>query len=195
MTTSLASSIGVSVGLSVVWTTAAVNSFQGQPTTEEEIVVCYVDVPSTLDGGTSKAHAIVRARLGDAEVRTRLSPSPVVYTAHTLEIVEVLKGHPRYPIPFEVLRHGGDLVTSNGTKRFVERAFPAFEAGAEYLLFLYWNDYLKTYEPAFGPDAAFRVAPDGRLQALGRGDIGGQHDRLDVGDVSARIRQIAGTGK
>jgi hypothetical protein len=114
-----------------------------------------------------------------------------VRTAHKLEIIEVLKRSPELPPPSEVLRYGGDLVSASGTTRYVEEGFPAFEPRQEYLLFLYWNDVLKTYEMAFGPDAAFRLATDGRLEALGRGALAREQNQRDVREVEAQIRTLA----
>lgn len=161
-----------------------------QAATVVEMNLDYVDIPDTLEQGTSKAHAIVRARLGDAEVRTEARPAPVVRSVYKLEVLEALKRSPELPPPSEVLRHGGDLVSASGTTRYVEEGFPAFEPRQEYLLFLYWNDYLKAYEMAFGPNAAFRISSDGRLQALGREPVAQQLNERDVREVEAQIRKL-----
>jgi hypothetical protein len=81
-------------------------------------------------------------------------------------------------------------VTVEGPTRYVEDGFPAFDTGAEYLLFLYWNDVLEAHETAFGPDAAFRIDAGGRLQALGRGPVARQLHRLDVSEVGRYISEL-----
>jgi sucrose-6-phosphate hydrolase SacC (GH32 family) len=172
-------------------TVRAAENSQASPAAAVPLVVDYVDIPHTLEQGTAKAHAVVRARIGDAEVRTDARPAPVVHTAYTLENIEVLKRSPESPPPSEVLRHGGELVSASGTTRFVEDGFPPFEAKQEYLLFLYWNDVLKTYEMAFGPSAAFRIASDGRLQALGREPVAQALNQRDVREVATEIKRLA----
>lgn len=166
---------------------------QGQAPTEVAIVLDYVDVPSTLEHATSRAQVIVRARIADAQLRTRMRPGasvPEVNTVYKLDIVEVLKRDPQVPLPTEVLRAGGDLVTAKGTKRFVEEGFPVFQPKEEYLLFLFWNEYLGTFQMAFGPDAAFRITQDSRLHPLGRGPLSKQQSDHNARDVGSRIRQI-----
>jgi hypothetical protein len=91
-----------------------------------------------------------------------------------------------------VLRTGGDLVTDNGTDRYVEDAFPVFEPNQEYLLFLFWNSYLGAYEMAFGPDAAFQVGPDGGLHGLGHSFLSKQQADLPVAHIEILIREIVG---
>jgi hypothetical protein len=123
-------------------------------------------VPTTLEDATSRAQVVVRARIAGAQLRERVRPGasvPDVRTAYKLDNVEVIKRDLQLPLPTEVLRAGGDRVTNQGTQRFVEEGFPVFQPKEEYLLFLFWNEYLGTYEMAFGPDAAFRITPDGRL--------------------------------
>jgi hypothetical protein len=166
---------------------------QAQPAKEIPVVLEYVDVPSTLEHAISRAQVIVRARVVDAQLRTRMSPGsshPTVNTAYTLETVEVLKGDLNLPLPTEVLREGGDLVTDKGTMRYVERGYPVFQLREEYLLFLFWNEYLGTFQTAFGPDAAFRITPDSRLHAVGRGLLSKQQSDRDARDVGRRIRGI-----
>jgi hypothetical protein len=52
------------------------------------------------------------------------------------------------------------------------------------------KEHLGTFQTAFGPDAAFRITPDSRLHALGRGPLSKQQSYHDARDVGSRIREI-----
>jgi hypothetical protein len=158
---------------------------------EVPVIVDYVEAPKTLEDAIARADVIVRARILDAQFRTRRDVSVSgVRTAYELDIVEVLKQDPQVPLPTEVLRTGGDLVTDKGTRRYVEEGFPLFQPKQEYLLFLFWNNYLGTYEMAFGPDAAFQVGPDGGLHGLGRSLLSKQEANLPAAHMGNVIREI-----
>jgi hypothetical protein len=115
-----------------------------------------------------------------------------VNTVFKLDVIEVLKQPVGMPAPTEVLRAGGEMLTEKGARRVVEEGFPMFDAREEYLLFLSWNDYLGIYQPAFGPDAAFRITPAGLLESLGEGPLSKLESGRDVLEVEDRIRQRAG---
>jgi hypothetical protein len=161
---------------------------------EVPLVVNYAAKPITLERATAGAHAIVRARVVGSQFRDLREPgAPVanVNTAYALNVVEVLKRDPHLPLPTEVVRPGGDLETDQGILRIVEEGFPAFQPGDEYLLFLYWNENLATYQMFFGADGAYRVTPDNRLDGLGRGLLAQQYRGQDGREVANRIREIA----
>jgi len=187
------------VGIVLLVGVAAAGAAQGgakrQAAEEVPMVVDYVNVPTTLEDAVSRAHAIVRARVSDPQVRARTvnesSIATVVNTVFRLNVVDVLKQPVGMPEPEEVLREGGELVTEKGTRRVVEDGFPMFDTNDEYLLFLFWNDYLGIYQPAFGPDAAFRITPDGLLKGLGQGPLSKLESGRDALDVEDRIRQRA----
>jgi len=168
---------------------------QRQPAEEMPLIVDYVNVPHTLQDAVSRAHVIVRARVSDPQVRTRTlgggAVPDVVNTVFTLDVIDVLKQAVGMPAPTEVLREGGELVTEKGTRRVVEDGFPMFDAKEEYLLFLYWNDYLGIYQPAFGPDAAFQITPAGLLKSVGHGPLSKLESGRDAVEVGDRIRQRA----
>jgi len=170
---------------------------QRQPASEVPVVVDYVNLPSTLEDAVSRADVIVRARVSDPQVRTRTpggSAVPnvvVVNTVFKLDVIDLLKRREGTPDPKEVMREGGELVTDKGARRFVEDAFPMFDTNEEYLLFLFWNDYLGTYQPAFGPDAAFRITPEGLLKGLGHGPLAKRESGRGALEVGDRIRQRA----
>jgi hypothetical protein len=173
---------------------AAFTAYGGSPQSvvkEVPVIVEYVEAPKTLDDAIARAQAVVRARILGAQFRTpRDKSGSDVRTAYKLDIVEVLKQDPQLPPATEVLRTGGDLVTDKGTRRFVEEAFPLFEPKQEYLLFLAWNSYLGAYEMAFGPDAAFQVAPNGGLHGLGRSLLSKQQADLPAAHIGTLIREI-----
>jgi hypothetical protein len=176
----------------------AIGASQMRQVSEEPIIIDYVPPPATLEEAIARAHVVVRARIAGAESPKRgegSSPAFDVRTAYKLDIVEVLKSDAGMAPPVEVVRYGGDLQTEKGARRVVEEDFPAFGQGNEYLVFLFWNDYLKVYEPAFGPDAAFQVAGDGRLQAIGRSMLSQQQAHKSTRDVRSRIREIAAAGR
>ena len=173
---------------------AAAGVSQQTSVKEVPLVVNYAVKPSTLERATAGAHAIVRARVVGSQFRDLREPGapvPMVNTAYALNVVEVLKRDPHLPVPTEVVRSGGDLETDEGIRRYVEEGFPAFQPGDEYLLFLYWNENLAAYQMFFGADGAYRVTPDNRLHALGRGLLAQRYTGQDAREVANRIRQIA----
>ena len=176
----------------------AIGASQMRQVSEEPIIIDYVPPPTTLEEASSRAHVVVRARTAGAGSRKRgegSSPAFDVRTAYKVDIGEVLKSDAGMVPPVEVLRYGGDLLTEKGARRVIEADFPAFGQGSEYRLFLFWNDYVKVYEPAFGPDAACQVAGDGRLQAIGRSMLSQQQAHKSTRDVGSRIREIAAAGR
>lgn len=175
----------------------AVGVSQQKPITEVPMELLYVEKSTTLERATARATAIVRARIVDSQVRTRMEPGvpyPFVSTAYALNVIEVLKRDPQLPIPTEVLRPGGDLETDRGIRRYVEEGFPAFQPGDEYLLFLYWHDNTATYHMISGADSAYRITPDDRLHGLGRGVLARRYLGRDARDVIGRIREIVAQG-
>jgi len=113
-----------------------------------------------------------------------------VNTVYTLDIVEVLEQDVRLPVPTEVLRPGGDVETIEGIQRVVEQDFPPFEPGAEYLLFLYWNENPGRYHVSSGSAGAFRIPPRDRLYGFGPGELAKQYLGQDAGQVVSRIREL-----
>lgn len=172
----------------------AVGIAQQKPVKEVPIIINYAAKPTTVESATARAHAIVRARIVGSQFRDLKRPDapyPDMFTAYQLNLVEVLKRDPHLPVPTEVLRPGGDFETDQGIKRYVEEGFPAFQPGDEYLLFLYWNENLATYQMIFGVDGAYRITPDNRLHGLGRGVLAQRYTGQGAREIGNRIREIA----
>jgi len=135
---------------------AAAGVSQQKPVKEVPLVINYAVKPITLERATARAHAVVRARVVGSQFRDLREPGvpvPNMNTVYALNVVEVLKRDPNLPVPTQVVRSGGDLETDEGIRRYVEDGFPAFQPGEEYLLFLYWNENLATYQMFFGVTA------------------------------------------
>ena len=173
---------------------AAAGVSQQKPVKEVPLVINYAVKPITLERATARAHAVVRARVVGSQFRDLREPGvpvPNMNTVYALNVVEVLKRDPNLPVPTQVVRSGGDLETDEGIRRYVEDGFPAFQPGEEYLLFLYWNKNLATYQMSFGVDGAYRITPENRLHALGRGVLAQRYTGQDAREVADRIREIA----
>jgi hypothetical protein len=162
-----------------------VAAFTGQET-KKRVVVDEFQVdrdapPDTLDAMWREAKAVVVLKVLSAAprpapfdpllLRPRLGYDKTTWTA---EVVEVLKddrvhfaGTGRI---VHVYREHGDTDQGDYILRRIERDFPAFVKGHEYVLFLNWNEHMQLFVVAYGPDAAYDVT-NGLIETAGRGAV------------------------
>jgi hypothetical protein len=181
------------IGLAIGTITVGQAGQEKPPIDVSSMVVEYLPPPNSLEEAVSRSDAIVRVRVRSLKYVERVeqgSPVADTHTVYSLLLTDVIKTAPTRPLPTEVWRMGGDVVTNRGIKRILEQDFPAFEIGSEYVLFLIWNQHLGAYQIAFGPNAAFQITVDDRIHALGNAALARRYHGGTARELSSSIRQI-----
>jgi hypothetical protein len=140
-----------------------------KPTKDVMTMVDYWAGPTDLATAVQQAAAVVRVRV--LSRRNHLLEGSSPRTAYAMEVVEVLKAHPRVASVIEVYRIGGEEDVGDYIRRTVDPDFPDFKINGEFVLFLGWNDVLLGFEVRQGPDGAYELTESGQVETSGKGKL------------------------
>ena len=84
----------------------------------------------------------------------------------------------------------GDTDEGDRIVRRLDRDFPAFVVGHNYLLFLNWNEYAGLFVVAYGPDASYEIV-NGRIQTAGHGAVAGNLNGHPADQLLDKLRAMA----
>lgn len=164
-----------------------------KPTKDVMTIIDYWAGPTDLAMAVQQAAAVVRVRV--LSRRNHLLDGSSPRTAYAMEVVEVLKAHPRVASVIEVYRIGGEEDVGDHIRRTVDPHFPAFRINGEYVLFLGWNDVLLGFEVRQGPNGAYELMESGEIDTSGRGELArsqkGKHKEAFLEEIRAcgRLRK------
>jgi hypothetical protein len=135
-----------------VW--MAPTSSSQKPVVDMPIVADAYNPPSTLDDLVARSDAVIIARIKRAIDR---SSGQQARTDYEIVLSETVKGHVELTSTAVVCRGIGTIDQPHRTVRVFQPNFPAFQPGAEYLLFLRWDDAKKCFFSEFGPTGSALV--------------------------------------
>jgi hypothetical protein len=165
---------------------------QDKPTRNAEMIVDYSPPPATLDELVEGADAVVVGSI--QSVRTYQPPIPYasVRLLYTVEISEVLRIHAALNgSVVQVYRFGGDIDQGDHVTRKVERDFPRFTVGKQYVMFLSWNHVLNGFEPQFGPNGVFELIADGKVDTPGQSAVARSQKGKTAAALIAQVKRAA----
>ena len=129
----------------------------------------YFAPPATLEGLVDEADAVILGRVTGRHNEVAREERALPRTIYGVRLLEVLKPHPKLNASeVEIDRMGGDVERDGRIDRYAERGFPDFQQGRTYVLFLSWNEYIGRFAILRGPDSAFEINPQGRVETHGR---------------------------
>ena len=117
-----------------------------KPVIDSPIVADPYNMPSTLEGLIDRADAVVIARIK----RARDVSAQQARTDYEIQLVETIKAHQELTASPVVCRAIGTVEKPNRIVRVFQPNFPGFQPGAEYLLFLGWDETKRCFYPDFG---------------------------------------------
>ncbi len=112
-----------------------------------------------------------------------------IVTVYTARIIEPFKEHGFAAIPsstFTFIQRGGEIDTA--TEVLVAESGARLERGAEYVVFLKWNESLNSLELAYGPGAAFQLS-SGRVIPLGASNLQQRARAMTAQELVAELRR------
>ena len=136
------------------------SGFQGKPIREDKIYTSFKAPPGNVPDMVLGADAVVRGRMvGKQPVNARTGAvRGREMTANHLQVIEILHNFAKHQVEpgvLNILRPSGDFDRGSHIERAHQVDFPEFQPGHEYLVFLYWNEALDGWVPAYGPDSVF----------------------------------------
>lgn len=142
-----------------------------KPTVEFPIIGTWFDVPTTLEGFIDGSDAAVIARVTAVDDRSKDLRARTVYDAR---VGGVIKEHRNLSSNIHICRGIGTEEQANRIVKRYEPELPAFSAGAEYMLFLRWDEGSQCFWLMYGPPSAGTFDRNGTFKpftehaALGR---------------------------
>jgi len=122
--------------------------------------------------------------------RPRLGYDTTTYNA---QVVEVIKNHSPYLTgagqKVSVHREIGDTDVGEYIVRRIEKDFPAFVIGHQYVLFLEWNEYLQLFQVPHGPDASYDITT-GVIGTSGGGAVAQSFNGKPAKDLLRQLEAI-----
>jgi hypothetical protein len=172
--------------------TSLMGRAQTKPTVISEMVVDYVPPPATLDDAVQRSAAIVVGRVRSAGTYRPPIDGAALRMVYSVQVTEVLRNSPELTTPeLNVYRLGGDIDNGDHVKTIVERGFPRFTVGHQYLMFLSWNRVLNGFEVGLGPNGIYELMPNGTVETAG-GSMFAQSQKVKSGAaLIADIKRIA----
>ena len=162
------------------------------------IFVDYFKFPDDIQGLTREADAVVSVRIASDRFESiadpRIGRSSDV-TKYTLTLLDVLKPHsmlPPIPAPLTITRLGGQRVQDGKAIESFQVGFEPFQVGADYVLFLIWNERTDAFDIAYGPHGSYQLLPSGIVRALGTGALAKGQDGKPREAFEREIRSAAG---
>lgn len=161
-----------------------------KPIKEHHIGTYFKGPPDSLREMALDADAVVRGRLLGGSPNDRNNE---VFTAFKLKVDEILHafgGRRVDPSEIVILRRTGDRDRGSYVERTVQENFPAFELGHEYVMYLAWNEPLKAWVPAFGPDSVLDITK-GVIESAGRANITSAQRGRSAEDYLNAVRALS----
>jgi hypothetical protein len=177
----------------VVLVASVVSALQNKPVVTTEGIVDYLTPPSSLEEAAQQAAAIVIGTI--TQERTYRSPADPSSTrvVYRVKVSHVLRSHASLTQPeFDVYRYGGDTDAGDHIIRRVQRGFPGFVAGHQYLMLLSFNTALQGFEPQYGPNSVFELFPDGRVDTPGKASYAQSQTAKSSATLIADIKRAIG---
>jgi hypothetical protein len=177
----------------VVLVAGGVRALQSKPVITTEGIVDYAAPPSTLEAAVQQADAIVIGTVAQERTRRLADDPSSTRVVYTITVAQVLRSHPQLMQPtFDLYRYGGDTDAGDHIIRRVQRGFPRFIAGHQYLTLLSWNPVLQGFEPQYGPNSVFELFPDGRIDTSGKAPFARSQTAKSRATLIADIQRAIG---